>query len=95
MDGVGAELHVDGGAAEIELAAELETGGVDFVEGSGRQCPHRWQRGMADHFRGLAFDANVAGNSECGEVDGGDGAPIFIGYEGMTFEAVSLLPGAG
>ena len=95
MDGIGAELNVDRGAAEVELAAELEMHGVNFVEEAGGQGPHRRQRGMAVYFRGLAFDADVAGDGECGEVDGGDGAPVFIGYEGMSFEPDSLFPGAG
>ena len=95
MDGIGTELNVDRGAAEVELAAELQTRGVNFVEESRCQCPHRRQRGMADYFRGLAFDADVAGDGECGEVDSGDCAPVFIGYEGMPFEPDSLFPGAG
>ena len=50
---------------------------------------------MADYFRWLTFDADVAGDGECGEVDGGDGTPVFIGYKGMPFEPDSLFPGAG
>ena len=50
---------------------------------------------MSDYFRGLAFDADVAGDGECGEVDGGDCAPVFIGYKGVPFEPDPLFPGAG
>ena len=50
---------------------------------------------MAHHFRRFAFNANVAGDGERGEVDGGDGTPFFVGDEGMAFEPISLLPGAG
>ena len=94
--GVG-ELEVDEIAGEGNFAAERQLGGIDFVDGPVAQAEgvDGFAGGVGEDGLGLTVDADVFGDDEGREIDGGDGLAFLVGDEGIAFETFGPFFAAG